>query len=186
MTGTLITLAPQPAELPLLLRIALDAEQIGATRIQLPDLANPEQAITALRQHTGLLISSDDPALTDLADLSGPVDHQLRFRGSAVAAEMTPDLTLAAPAQIAKLAAVIGSATLPVSVICQGPDAITGLLTALAAGAHVRVGLGSATGSAGPRDDVTLVAKAAGIARLIGRPALSADQARALLRVAAA
>ncbi len=193
--GTLITLAPSATELSLLLRLALDAEQIGATRIHLPaDLDEPLRALAALRDHTTLIISAAaaGPA-AELADLVSPPigtagrDVLVTPTGLAVLVELIPEPAQDPAAVVTDLAARIGRRQLPVSVACHGPLAIPALLTALAAGAHIRVGTagaGAGSGSAaGPRADVTLAARAAGIARLIGRPALSAAQARALLQL---
>lgn len=65
-----------------------------------------------------------------------------------------------------------------------GRTSLPVLLTALAAGGHLRVGMeDTLTYAPGEpvRDNVQLVARAAGLARLAQRPALSPDQARELL-----
>ena len=71
------------------------------------------------------------------------------------------------------------------SVIARGHRATPAVLTALAAGAHLRIGTEPGSGTDGPgviAEVVAAVARAAALARLAGRPPLTVDEARARLR----
>ena len=183
--ATLITLAPRAVDLPLLLRLALDAEQVGTARIHLPDdLAEPAQAVTALRAQTGLVLSANSGGpLADLVDLISDSGLLRRLGGPPVLTEVSPGAAVEQAQFVAGLASLIGVCEPPVSIVCQGEVAVAALLTALAAGGHVRVGTAGMLPTDNAREDVQLVARAAGIARLIGRPAMPIAQARALLRL---
>ena len=72
--GTLISLAPAAGELGHLLRVAIDAEQVGATRIHLP-LDQPDfvATVAGLRRQTDLVITTDpDHPEADLVDRLPP------------------------------------------------------------------------------------------------------------------
>jgi uncharacterized protein (DUF849 family) len=67
-----------------------------------------------------------------------------------------------------------------------GRTSLPVMLTALAAGGHLRVGMeDTLTYAPGEpvRDNAQLVARAAGLARIAQRPPLDPDQARALLGI---
>jgi hypothetical protein len=184
VTGAiLITLALRAVQLPLLLRLALDAEQVGTARIHLPDdLAEPAEAVAALRAQTGLILSANNGGpLATLVDLTSDSGVLRRPDGPPVLTEVVPGAAVEPARYVADLASLIGVCEPPVSVVCQGESAVVALLTALAAGAHARVGTAGTPPTDNPREDVQLAARAAGIARLIGRPAMPVAQARALL-----
>ena len=186
MTGaTLITLAPRAADLPLLLRLALDAEQVGTARIHLPDdLSEPATAVAALRAQTGLVLSANSGGpLADLVDLISHSGVLRRLGGRPVLTEVSPGAAVEPAQFVADLASLIRVCEPPVSITCQGDAGVPALLTALAAGGHVRVGTAGTPPTDNLREDVQLVARAAGIARLIGRPAMPVAQARALLGI---
>lgn len=178
--GTLITVAPAAAELGHLLRVAIDAEQVGATRIHLPpDQPDFIATVAGLRRQTGLVITTDpDHPGADLVDRL-PADFC-----EVVLDEGPPPASLAA--EVARIAA---GADQGVSVGGRDGAAIPVLFSALAVGADVIVG--TALTPTGPppgdlradprplgRDDAALVARASGLARIAGRPAAESRTAR--------
>jgi hypothetical protein len=194
MTGTLICLAPAPMELPLLLRVALDAQQVGISRLHLadvpaPDGVEPWQLIAALRSQTELIISAAaDGPLASLADLvAEPAGHP-RFTAStlrrpgrdAVLTELQVSPGGGTAELVAELAAAIAAAVGLISVTGRDSAALPAMLTALAAGAHLRIGTWQTPGP-NPREDVALAARAAGLARLAGRLPVRPGEARRIL-----
>lgn len=187
--GTLISVAPAACELGHLLRLAIDAEQVGASRIHLaldqPDLV---AAVAGLRGQTDLLITGDpDHPGADL------IDHlPSGFTEIVLVGDDPAVLT-------GEVARVAGAAPSGVSFGGRGPAAVPVLFAAIAVGADLLVGsslspapsapAGSAPppprsattpGRGGPaRDDAALVARAGGLARIAGRPALQGAAARA-------
>jgi hypothetical protein len=179
--GILISLAPAAGELGHLLRVAIDAEQVGATRIHLA-LDQPDfvAAVAGLRRQTDLIITTD-PAHpgADLVDRLPPDVTEIVLDGTDPAA-----LT-------AEVARVVAAATGEISVGGRGAAAVPVLFAAIAAGADLLVGTAltpvepSAPGQAPPRgrDDAALVARASGLARIAGRPAAQGKPARARWRI---
>ena len=183
--GTLITLAPAAGTLSHLLRSAIDAEQVGATRIH---LASDQQDIVAviagLRRQTDLVITiaPDHPA----AEL---VDRMPSDFTEVVLDDGPDEVDL-----VAEVVRIDREHPHHVSLAGRGPAGLPVLFAALAVGAHLRVG--TADTPANPirqdltddprtagRDDAALVARASGLARLAGRPPLDAAAARAWWRV---
>lgn len=183
--GTLITVAPAPGPLGHLLRAAIDAEQVGASRIHLP-LDQPEfiATVAGLRRQTGLVITTDPdhpgadlvdrlpPTLLEIVLDEGPSDIDLVAQVARIAEERDGDVSLGGH----------GSAAIPV------------LFAALAVGAHLRVGTSQTPlepptndlrGDPRPRgrDDAALVARASGLARIAGRPPLEGRAARSRWRI---
>lgn len=185
LVGTLITLAPAACPLGHLLRAAIDAEQVGASRIHL-DLDQPDfvAAVAGLRQQTGLVITTD-PGHPG-ADL---VDRLPRNLVEIVLDEGPSDIDLVA--QVARIAEERDG---EVSLGGRGSAATPVLFAALAVGAHVRVGT-SQTPAPPPstdlraahrplgRDDAALVARASGLARIAGRAPLEGRTARSRWRI---
>ncbi len=65
--GTLITVAPAAGPIGHLLRTAIDAEQVGATRLHVPsDQPDLEAAIAALRDQTRLILTGDVAGLHEM------------------------------------------------------------------------------------------------------------------------
>jgi len=182
--GTLISLAPAAGELGHLLRVAIDAEQVGATRIHLP-LDQPDfvAAVAGLRRQTDLVITTDpDHPGADLVDRLPP-DFTEFVMDEAPATTLTTE--------VARLAA---GAPAEVSVGGRGSAAVPVLFAAIAVGADLLVGtaLNPTTlpgadrrGDTGPRsrDDAALVARASGLARIAGRPAAQGQAARSRWRI---
>jgi len=178
--GTLITLAPAAGPIGHLLRAAIDAEQVGASRIHLAsDQPDFIAVVAGLRRQTGLVITADhdhpgadlvDRLPSDLAEIvldEGPSDLDLVAEVARIARENDGEVSLGGR----------GSAALPV------------LFAALAVGAHVRVGTSQTPleppsndlrGDPRPRgrDDAALVARASGLARIAGRAPLEGRAAR--------
>ena len=161
-SGTLITVAPAAGPIGHLLRTAIDAEQVGATRLHLPaDQLDLDVAVSALREQTTLIVTCDahvaglDVIGTDFADVD---------------LEQTTDL----PALVAEVARVVAMHPAGVSICGAGPAALPVLLATLAAGGHVRV-------AAAVKDHAALVARASGLARIAGRAPLDSAAARRLL-----
>lgn len=179
--GILISLAPAPGELGHLLRVAIDAEQVGATRIHLaPDQPDFVAAVAGLRRQTDLVITADpDHPGADLVDRLPPDFTEIILDGTDPAA-----LT-------AEVARVVAAATAGISVGGRGAAAVPVLFAAIAAGADLLVGTAltpvepSAPGQGPPRgrDDAALVARAGGLARIAGRPALQGAAARSRWQV---
>lgn len=179
--GALLSVAPAAGPLPQLLRIAIDAEQVGATRIHLAaDQPEVADAVAAIRVQTGLVITVDPGTDAErLADRLGPGFTEVLLAED-----------LAGPDLLTVLAGIAADHPGGASVSGRGPAALPVLLAALAVGLHLRVGtadsppIPSASGlTAAPRDDIALVARAAGLARIAGRPPLPPSVARAVLGV---
>jgi hypothetical protein len=179
VAGTLLSVAPAAGPLPQLLRTAIDAEQVGATRIHLAaDQPEVADAVHAIRSQTGLVITADPG--TAAARLTDPLGPDFT--------EVLLDDALAGPEMLTALAGIAADHPGGASVSGRGPAALPVLLAALAVGLHLRVGTAdapavpAATGLAGaPRDDIALVARAAGLARIAGRPPLPRPAALAVL-----
>lgn len=196
--GLLLSLAPSDAvaaRLPVLLRVAIDAEQVGAARLHLPaNLPEAARAVAELRAQTGLVLTTDpDAAAADLCDLPGPSFREVI---------LDPADRVELVATVAQLAAEGRTGPCPVvSVSGRGSAAMPVMLAAVAAGLQVRVGsadhpAAEATHPPGPggavalglgpdpsRADIGSIARAAGIARIAGRPLLGAAAARELLEL---
>jgi hypothetical protein len=180
VSGTLITVAPAAGPIGHLLRTAIDAEQVGATRLHLsatqPDL---ERAVSALREQTTLIITCD---ATPPIDDPSTIDVITSDFADAVVREGA-DL----PAVVAEVAHLVSVNPGGVSISGRGAAALPALLAALAAGGHIWVEAPEYEDAAAdrhsgrPRDHVALVARACGLARIAGRPPLDARAARRLL-----
>lgn len=171
--GTLITVATVAGPIGHLLRTAIDAEQVGATRLHLPsDQADLALALTALREQTSLVITCDatlpgaDVISSDFVDAEVPD---------------SPDL----PAVVTEVARLVATHPGGVGVHGRGSVALPVLLASLAAGGHLLVTAPepepTATTGRSARDQVALVARASGLARISGRPPLATPEARTLL-----
>ncbi|WP_206425978.1 3-keto-5-aminohexanoate cleavage protein [Nakamurella antarctica] len=181
----------------MLLRVALDAQQIGVTRFELSwqqtDLA---QAVEMLRAETQVILTAPGTSplasMVDLvwrdrsvtADLPGMAPkefcppgsnrvHLLEFHLHAT------DVLGEIPSQVGLIAA---GSQLPISVSSDGPTAMLAMMAALSGGCHLRVGTADSGG--GPRENVALAAKAVGFAKLGGRPPLTSAEARVQLGLA--
>ncbi len=181
----LISVAPAATELGHLLRMAIDAEQVGATRLHLP-LDQPDfvAAVAGLRRHTELVITAD-PAHPG-ADL---VDRLPAEFADVVLDEGPPPGDL-----VAEVARVTGRPDITMSVGGRGTSAVPVLFAALAVGADLLVGTAlTPLEPPGPdlrgdhrsvgRDDAALVARASGLARIAGRPAAQGRAARIRWRI---
>ncbi len=177
-TGPLISVAPAACELGHLLRLAIDAEQVGATRIHLaidqPDFVT---AVAGLRGQTDLLITADpDHPGADLVDRVPPDFTEV---------VLDEDDPTALTAEVARIAAAAGS---EISFGGRGAAAVPVLFAAIAVGADLLVGTALSppepesavmAGRRAPgRDDAALVARAGGLARIAGRPAVQGRAAR--------
>ena len=183
--GTLITLAPAPCPLGHLLRVAIDAEQVGASRIHLAaDQPEFVAVVAGLRRQTGLVITTDEQ--NPAADL---VDRLPRDFAEIVLDEGPSHIDLVA--QVARIAEERDG---DVSLAGRGDAAVPVLFAALAVGAHLRVGTihtpmeppsTDLRGDPRPRgrDDAALVARASGLARIAGRPPLEGRAARSRWRI---
>lgn len=183
--GTLITLAPAASTLSHLLRVAIDAEQVGATRIHLAsDQQDIVAAIAGLRRQTDLVITI----------APGHPAAELVDRMPADFAEVVLDDGPDEVDLVAEVVRIDREHPHHVSLAGRGGAALPVLFAALAVGAHLRVG--TADTPADPirqdltddprtagRDDAALVARASGLARLAGRPPLDGRAARAWWRV---
>ena len=183
--GTLITLAPAASNLSHLLRSAIDAEQVGATRIH---LASDQQDIVA--------VVAADRRQTDLVITIAP-DHPAAELVDRMPSDFTEVVLDEGPDEVDLVAEVVRidrAHPHHVSLAGRGRAGLPVLFAALAVGAHLRVG--TADTPANPirqdltddprtagRDDAALVARAGGLARLAGRPPLDAAAARAWWRV---
>lgn len=178
--GTLITVAPAPSTIGHLLRTAIDAEQVGATRLHLhPDQADTGEMIAGLRENTGLVLTADRP-LPGLDRIGSPFT------------EFVLNEYQDATGLLTELGRIVADHPGGASVSGRGTAAIPVLLVALAAGLHIRVGTADTPAAPrGPdlrgeaattaRDDVALVARASGLARIAGRPPVDAATARTIL-----
>ena len=183
--GTLITLAPAASPLGHLLRAAIDAEQVGASRIHLA-LDQPDflAVVAGLRRQTGLVITTDPghPEV-DLVDRLPPDFYEM------VLDEGPSDIDLVA--QVVRIAEERDG---EISLGGRGRAAVPVLYSALAVGAHLVVGTAQTPptppsndlrGDGRPvgRDDAALVARASGLARIAGRAPLEGRFARGRWRV---
>ena len=160
--GTLITVAPMAGPIGHLLRTAIDAEQVGATRLHLAaDQPDAGAAVSALREQTRLILTSD-------AEIAG-LD-----RISSGFADVLLDENLDRPALVVAVAEIVAAHPAGVSLCGAGGSAVPVLLAALAAGGHLSV-------ASSARDHAALVARASGLARIAGRPPLDRAAARDLL-----
>jgi hypothetical protein len=178
--GTLISVAPAACELGHLLRLAIDAEQVGATRIHLAiDQPDFVAAVGGLRGQTDLVITADpDHDGSDLVDRVPPDFTEVVLDG---------DDPTTLTAEVARMAAAARS---EISFGGRGPAAVPVLFAAIAVGADLLVGTalsrpepadpaaGSAGRSAPGRDDAALVARASGLARIAGRAPTQGRAAR--------
>jgi uncharacterized protein (DUF849 family) len=128
--------------------------------------------VQALREQTGLVLTAEPgfPA-ADLLD---------RIELAEIVLDPAPPQAL-----VATVAEIVAAHPAGVSVGARDGAALPVLLAAIAAGGHVRVGTADAPPPGdrrgGGRDDAALVARAAGVARLAGRPPLDPDAARRIL-----
>ncbi len=175
--GTLITVAPAAGPIGHLLRTAIDAEQVGAARLHLPaDQPDLTTAVAALREQTRLVLTCDSP-ITEL-DIIGSdfLDAVVEDGGD------LPDV-------VAEVARLVAEHPAGIGICGRGAAALPALLAALAAGGHVWVAapeqaLAAPGHAPQPRDQAALVARAAGLARIAGRPPLDRWAARQLLGLA--
>lgn len=174
--GTLITVAPVAGPIGHLLRTAIDAEQVGVTRLHLPsDQPDLPLALSALREQTSLVITCDttlpgaDIISSDFVDAEVPDSTDL-------------------PAVVTEVARLVAAHPGGVCVHGRGSIALPVLLASLAAGGHLLVAAPepdhAATAGRSSRDQVALAARASGLARISGRPPLAAPEARTLLGLA--
>jgi len=179
--GPLISLAPAAGELGHLLRVAIDAEQVGATRIHLA-LHQPDfvAVVAGLRRQTDLVITTvPGHPQADLVDRLPPDFTEVVLEGADPAA-----LT----AQVAGLAA---GADGEICLGGRGAAAVPVLFAAIAVGTDLLVGTALSppdpanAGGDRPRshDDAALVARASGLARIAGRPAAQGRAARSRWRI---
>lgn len=204
--GTLITVAPVAGPIGHLLRTAIDAEQVGATRLHLPvDQPDLPLAVSALREQTKLFLTCDQHVPGVDVVSSAFVD---------VVVQESSDL----PALVAEVARLVAANPDGVAISGRGAAALPVLLAALAAGAHVwveapehdrkppaaaartagRTEAGPApagptpAGPAAPartsaarpgqgKDHAALVARASGLARIAGRPPMTRPATARLL-----
>ncbi len=182
--GTLITLVPIAGEWGHVLRVAIDAEQVGASRIHLaPDQPDIVALLRGLRQNTELIVTGDPghPAESLLDTLPTAVTDVVLESGPQQA-----DLV----SEVGRIAAGAGAAGV-ISVGGRGGAAIPVLFAALAAGLHVLAGTAHTPLAPAPtdlradprergKDDAALVARASGLARIAGRAPVEGRAARVL------
>ncbi|RIJ71147.1 hypothetical protein D1871_15620 [Nakamurella silvestris] len=198
----LITLAPTALPLPELLRAAIDAERVGAARIHLgPDVSDLDHVVASIREHTSLIVTSSakDSTADGFGAAPEPVNQgSITFSAQTFIAagvdldssaqwfELRFDGTMT-PTQVVLQTGVLATRfEAPLTVAGDGEAGMPAQLAAIAAGYHLRVGSSHTplvAGSAGPRDDAGLVARAAGIARLAGRLPMTVEQAREFLGI---
>lgn len=149
--GTLITVAPVAGPIGHLLRTAIDAEQVGATRLHLPvDQPDLPLAVSALREQTKLFLT---------CDLNVPGVDVVSSAFVDVVVQESSDL----PALVAEVARLVAANPDGVAISGRGAAALPVLLAALAAGAHVRVEApehdrkppAAAVGTAGPTEAIS-------------------------------
>jgi uncharacterized protein (DUF849 family) len=194
VTGLLLSVALPAADGDVLVRLASDAVHVGAARVHLTGTVSVG-TVHALRTATPALISAGTGPVDAALDLVG-FDHPsvaghtvfTDAAGDPVLVDMLPPACDDDAATVAalgtRLAGLAADGPLR-SVIADGDRAMPAVLTALAAGAHLRIGSGTGSGSDRPSavaDVVAAVARAAALARLAGRPPLTVDEARARLR----
>lgn len=158
--GTLITLAPGALSIDDLTRLVQETGRVGVTRVLL-DALQPDgaRAASILREQLGVIVAREglDQAAAGFID---------------VEVEVTTDL----PGLAAEVARLVADHPTGISIRGLGPAELPALLTTLAVGGHVTVGP-----AASVREQISTVARAAGLARLAGRPPLTAAQAWARL-----
>jgi hypothetical protein len=186
--GTLITLAPAASPLGHLLRAAIDAEQVGTSRIHLA-MDQPEfiNVVAGLRRQTGLVITTDpDHPGADLVDRLPPDFTELVLDEGPSPGDLV--------AEVVRIARIARIGAGEVSLGGRGAAAIPVLFAALAVGAHLRVGTSQTPleppsndlrGDPRPRgrDDAALAARASGLARIAGRTPLEGKAARSRWRI---
>ncbi len=179
LVGTLISVAPTAGGIGHLLRTAIDAEQVGATRLHLPaDQPELADAISALREQTRLVVTCDVEAPG--ADVIGSP-----FVDAVVATVVKDPGDL--PGLVAEVARLVADNPAGVAIYGRGTAALPALLASLAAGGHVWVEApeyrsAAPSGRAGPvKDHAALVARASGLARIAGRPPLDRQATRKVL-----
>ena len=177
-SGTLITLMPAAGDLGHLLRAAIDAEQVGASRIHLPpDQDDIVALVPGLRENTELVITGDagHPGTVLLDTLPSTAADVLLEAGP-----LGPDLVV----EVGRIAAGSDGSDDIVSIGGRGDAAIPVLFAALAAGLHLLAGTAHTPLAAAPtdlradprgrgKDDAALIARASGLARIAGRPPLA-------------
>ncbi len=164
--GTLISLAPAAGPIGHLLRTAIDAEQVGGTRLHLPaDQPDLPDAVRALREQTGLVLTCDTQVSGIDVITSGFLDAVV---------EENDDL----PRLVVEIAELVAAHPSGVGICGRGTAALPALLAALAAGGHLWVA------APARKDHAALVARASGLARIAGRPPLDRRAAHSLLGVA--
>ena len=129
--GTLITVAPAASELGHLLRAAIDAEQVGVSRIHLAiDQPDFIATVAGLRRQTGLVITTDPqhPG-ADLVDRLPPNLLEIVLDEGPSAIDLVAQVTRIAEERDGD-----------VSIGGRGAAAVPVLFAALAVGAQVRVG----------------------------------------------
>jgi hypothetical protein len=175
VSGTIITVAP--ADSGRLLSVARDCERVGASVLVLPpgEPGRLAELIAAIRQYTSLLIAGEDFPLTTVTDRAGVAAAHGPVQVSLGGGELPADVHGVSDV----LRALPGDA-LP-SFGVHGVDPIPVLLSALAAGSHLRVGTADSPGTG--RDDARLVATASGLARLAGHPPVPARVASGLFEI---
>ncbi len=193
MTGLLLSMALPVADTDVAVRIAVDAVHVGVTRLHLTGPVSVD-TVRSLRAATRALVSGgtgDHDAELDLVGYDHPAVAGHTVFTDAARNPVLVDMLPPAADDDAGLVAALGArlAGLPDdgplrSVVAGGDRATPAVLTALAAGAHLRIGPGIGSGSAAAAlvALVASVARAAALARLAGRPPLTVDEARAQLR----
>jgi uncharacterized protein (DUF849 family) len=140
---------------------------------------------TELR-HRGIAVRHEVSDLAQLAALDRLLDRCGPPSGGRVHVDLVLGRPGGLPGTLAALAACLPALPTGATFTATGvgPSALPVLLAALSAGGHLQVGTADppAPGEPGP-DDVRLVARAAGLARLAQRPPLSTAAARRLLGV---
>ena len=153
--STAIVYAPAAMAPVTLAALAVEVVRVGAGAVRLPpaDAGWLMAARSAVESATGLLVLDPDDQPFEL---------------------------LLGPSPVAELHAALAERAAD-ELVVGGPD-VRALFAGLAAGTHLRAGsadtsLGS-TADASPRHDVQLVARAAALARLAGRPPMPASELR--------
>ncbi|HSY14984.1 MAG TPA: hypothetical protein VK816_03280 [Jatrophihabitantaceae bacterium] len=162
---TAVVFAPAYAAPEQIKACAVEVARVGAGALRLPEASGEWSLATrrAVEFATGLVV---------LAPGDEPVELLLRDE------------------PIAELHAAL--MLRPAGELVVGGPAVSALLAGLAAGTHLRAGsadfldapgVAGTLSGAGVRHEVQLVARAAGLARLAGRPPMTADQFRARWRI---
>jgi beta-keto acid cleavage enzyme len=200
---TIITVAPAGGPVAELVRTVLACADIGAGVVDVP----AAETVVALRDRTDLVVRGPGPAEVTSCPL-GDWDRAVELHETLREREVVPAYESSEPGQLKMLQRLLDRHGLPYGgkVHCDlrglrtvpelaatmealppgatftasgaGPAALPMMLAALAAGGHLRVELAD-----NPRDNVQLVARAAGLARIAQRLPASAAEARALLGI---